>query len=105
MLSSELHRLEITCNPGKFAVFNPPAGETCHTWAKEFVDVFGGYIDNPNATESCRYCQYRIGDEFFEPLNARFKNRWKDLFVVFAYFCANVIFTIITSRFLRWSKR
>ncbi|KIJ41874.1 hypothetical protein M422DRAFT_171852 [Sphaerobolus stellatus SS14] len=105
MLSTELHGLEITCNPDEFAVFNPPAGETCHTWAKEFVDVFKGYIDNPNATESCRYCQYRVGDEFFEPLNIRFENRWRDLFIVFAYFCANVIFTIIASRFLRWAKR
>ncbi|KIJ41876.1 hypothetical protein M422DRAFT_255210 [Sphaerobolus stellatus SS14] len=40
MLSTELHGLEITCNPDEFAVFNPPTGETYHTWAKEFVDAF-----------------------------------------------------------------
>jgi ATP-binding cassette, subfamily G (WHITE), member 2, SNQ2 len=60
MLSTELHGLVIRCKSDEFAVFNPPSGQTCQNWAGEFVTEFKGYIDNPNATESCRYCQYAV---------------------------------------------
>ena len=60
MLSTELHGLSITCRGDEFSVFDPPAGQTCLAWAREFVDAFGGYLDNPNATTACRYCQYAV---------------------------------------------
>ncbi|KAG2022687.1 ABC transporter [Coprinopsis cinerea AmutBmut pab1-1] len=105
MLSTELHGLAIKCKPDEFAVFNPPTGETCASWAQEFVDRFGGYLDNPLDTIACRYCQYKVGDEFFVPLNIRFENRWRDAFIVFSFFVFNLIGTIIASRFLRYAKR
>jgi len=105
MVSTELHGLVIRCNSDEFAVFQPPSGQTCKAWAQDFVDAFGGYLDNPNAVNSCRYCQYSIGDEFFTPLNIQFSNRWRDVFIVFAYFIFNIFITIIASRFLRYAKR
>lgn len=94
MLSTELHGLEITCKSDEFAVFNPPSGQTCQQWAGEFVDAFGGYLNNPNATDSCQYCQYKVGDEFFTPLNISYDKRWRDAWIVFAYFVFNMIATI-----------
>ncbi|KAH8835157.1 P-loop containing nucleoside triphosphate hydrolase protein [Flagelloscypha sp. PMI_526] len=84
-VSTELHGLTIRCNPDEFAVFNPPSGQTCSQWAGEFVGAFGGYINNPNATSSCEYCQYSVGDEFYEPLNISFDNRWRDVFIILAF--------------------
>ena len=79
MLSTELHGLTISCQSDEFAVFDPPSGQTCMAWyissvnssitysqfhknfrASEFVNSFGGYIDNPNATQACRYCPYTV---------------------------------------------
>jgi hypothetical protein len=54
--------LEITCKPEEFARFNPPSGQTCLAWAGDFVKAAGGYLDNPNDSDSCRYCQYRVSD-------------------------------------------
>ncbi|KIJ54162.1 hypothetical protein M422DRAFT_25123 [Sphaerobolus stellatus SS14] len=105
MLSTELHGLEIICDPDEFAIFNPPAGQTCLAWAGDFVSEVGGYLDNPNATEACKYCQYKVGDEFFEPLNIRFEDRWRNVAVVLIFFGANAVLTILASRFLRFSKR
>ncbi|KAF4578418.1 hypothetical protein EYR36_000225 [Pleurotus pulmonarius] len=104
-VATELHGLVITCKPDEFAVFNPPSGETCAAWAGAFVSVAGGYLDNPDDTSACRYCQFRVGDEFFEPLNISYSNRWRDVWILFAYFVFNVIATIIASRFLRYAKR
>ncbi|CCM03667.1 uncharacterized protein FIBRA_05811 [Fibroporia radiculosa] len=105
MLSTELHGLVIKCQSDEFTIFSPPSGQTCQQWAGEFVSAFGGYLDNPNSTTACRYCEYAVGDQFFEPLNISYHNRWRDAFVFFCYFVFNVIATIIASRFLRYAKR
>ncbi|GBE77519.1 ABC-2 type transporter-domain-containing protein [Sparassis latifolia] len=105
MLSTELHGLVIRCRSDEFSIFNPPSGQTCQRWAGEFVAAFGGYLNNPNATESCQYCQYASGDEYFTPLNIRYSNRWRDAFIFLSYSVFNVIVTIIASRFLRYAKR
>ena len=76
----------IKCQPDEFAVFNPPANQTCSTWAQDFVNVFGGYLDNPSSSSDCRYCQFAVGDQFFDPLNISFSNRWRDVFIIFAFF-------------------
>ena len=85
--------LEIVCRDDEYAVFNPPSGQTCQQWAGAFVDAFGGYLNNPNATSSCQYCQYRVGDEYFIPLNIEFSERWRNVFLLLAYigmFCGAV---------------
>jgi ATP-binding cassette subfamily G (WHITE) protein 2 (SNQ2) len=51
--------LQIRCTPGEFAIFNPPSDHSCATWANDFVDAFGGYLDNPGDAQACRYCQYK----------------------------------------------
>jgi len=105
MVSTELHGLKITCKPDEFTVFNPPSGQTCASWANEFVKEFGGYLDNSNATSACRYCQYAVGDEYYTPLNISFDDRWRDVWVLFAFFVFNFIIVTVASKFLRYAKR
>jgi ABC-type multidrug transport system ATPase subunit len=105
MLATELHGLEITCKPEEFARFNPPSGQTCLAWAGDFVKAAGGYLDNPNDSDACRYCQYRVGDEFFLPLNIRYSHRWRDVGIYFCFFAFNFIATIVASRYLRFARR
>jgi len=105
MVSTELHGLKIECKSDEFSVFDPPAGQTCSAWANEFVSAFGGYLDNANDTTACRYCPYAVGEDFFVPLNIRYDNRWRDAFVLFAFFIFNFILVVLASRFLRFAKR
>ncbi|KAJ7597296.1 ABC-2 type transporter-domain-containing protein [Mycena floridula] len=105
MVTTELTGLIIRCKSDEFAVFEPPSNQKCLQWAGEFVNATTGYIDNPNDTSGCRYCQYSKGDEFFLPLNMRYENRWRDCFIIFAFFIFNVIATVFASRFLRYAKR
>ncbi|PFH49054.1 hypothetical protein AMATHDRAFT_63985 [Amanita thiersii Skay4041] len=104
-VSTELHGLIIRCKSDEFAVFDPPTGQTCGQWAQSFADVFGGYIDNVNATADCRYCQFKVGDEFYLPLNIRYEDRWRDVWIIFAFCVFNMIVTLIASRYLRYAKR
>jgi ATP-binding cassette subfamily G (WHITE) protein 2 (SNQ2) len=105
MVSTELHGLKIQCKSNEFSLFDPPSGQTCTAWANEFVSAFGGYLDNPDDTSACRYCPYAVGDDFFLPLNISYGNRWRDVWVLFAFFIFNFILVVIASRFLRFAKR
>lgn len=87
--------LVVKCKPDEFVVFNPPTNQTCSTWAQDFVDVFGGYIANPSASSNCQYCQFAVGDQFFEPLNISFSNRWRDAFIIFAFFGESPLVSLI----------
>jgi len=102
---TELHGLAIECRSDEFAVFNPPPGQTCQQWAGPFVERFGGYLENLNATSSCQYCQYKVGDEFYAALNMSFSHRWRDLGIVFGFCGFNMIVAIAASRYLRYAKR
>jgi len=104
MLSTELHGLQVLCKPGEFAIFNPPPNQSCATWANDFVDAFGGHLENPNDTQACRYCPYKVGDEYTMQLNMFYENRWKDAWIIFAFFSLNFVGTIAASRFL-YTKR
>ncbi len=69
-------------------VFNPPSGQTCAAWAGDFIGYYGGYLENPNATDACQYCQYQVGDEFYTPLNIEYGDRWRNVFILFSFFGA-----------------
>jgi len=105
LLVTELRGLNIQCRDDEFAVFNPPAGQTCQQWAGTFVTNFGGYLQNGDATSNCQYCQYRIGDDFYKPLNMQYGNRWRDLGLIFVFCIFNGIVTIVAARYLRYAKR
>lgn len=84
--------LAIQCKSDEFATFDPPSGQTCQQWAGDFVTALGGYLDNSNATSSCHYCQYSVGDQYFEPLHIEFHNRWRDTWILFCYFSMSAPF-------------
>lgn len=105
MISTELHGLEIRCKSDEFAIFTPPNGETCLSWAGEFLSTYGGYLNQENATDVCEYCQYSVGDDFFIPLNISVSHRWRDALLVLGFFVFNIAATTVAARFLRFSKR
>ncbi|KAK4052255.1 ATP-binding cassette transporter snq2 [Microbotryomycetes sp. JL221] len=105
MVTTELHALEITCRDYEFSIFNPPSGQTCIEYAGAFVESVSGYINNPDATSACQYCQYRVGDEFFVPLAFDYAQRWNHMGYLWAYVAFNCIVTIVASRYLTYARR
>ncbi|KAH9914726.1 uncharacterized protein B0H18DRAFT_959640 [Fomitopsis serialis] len=72
--------LRVACKADDVAIFNPSSGQTCQGWGAAFVNTYGGYIDNPQDNTASRYCQYPVGDQFYEPLDIsiRVHNRFRD---------------------------
>lgn len=102
LTSNELHNLPVVCTASEFITFNPPVGQTCATWMKEFIQLAGGYLEEStsNATSACKYCTYSVGDEFYNQLNISFDTRWRDLGILIGFIFFNMLITILASRYL-----
>ncbi|CCM03954.1 uncharacterized protein FIBRA_06107 [Fibroporia radiculosa] len=81
----------INCASVEFVKVNPPSGETCMQYLGDFINLNGGYVQNPNATDSCDYCQYRTTDEFLGSRNVFYSNHWRNLGI----FCIFTIFNVV----------
>ena len=63
---NELATLPVVCNEGDLVTFTPPAGQTCGEYTENYF-AFGatGYIEDVNATDTCKYCTYSSGKEYY----------------------------------------
>jgi ABC-type multidrug transport system permease subunit len=79
MIATELQGRNVVCQGSELHYFNPPSGHTCGDYARAFIQTAGGYITNESATSQCGYCQYQTGQQFFQPLDIYFSERWMNL--------------------------
>ena len=105
LVSTELHDLPVVCTDRELNRFSAPAGQTCGDYMANFFSAGGaGYIVD-NATSACEYCAYKVGDQFYEPLNISFDHRWRDFGILTAFIGSNLILLFLGSRYLNFNKR
>lgn len=105
LVGDVLQDVPVVCKPGEFNVFSPPSGQTCQQYAGKFAEIMGAYIANPDSTDSCNYCQFRQGQDFFKGLWIEFDHRWRNFGILIAYTAFNIMVLLIAARFLKWQKR
>jgi hypothetical protein len=72
-----LDGVPIECSDKELALFSPPPGQDCQTYAGAFVNQAGGYIQTqPNG--QCGYCQYADGTAFAASFNVNPTNIWRN---------------------------
>ncbi|TDZ36237.1 ABC transporter G family member 11 [Colletotrichum spinosum] len=105
MVTTALHDLKVVCTQAEFNPFKAPDGQTCGEYMQPFFERGGpGYIANNN-TQDCQYCAYKVGDEFYTPLDLSFDNRWRDMGIFLAFVGSNVIILFVASKFLNFNRR
>ncbi|KAM3086929.1 ATP-binding cassette transporter snq2 [Clarireedia jacksonii] len=105
MVVTELNGRTVTCADAELNRFTAPSGQTCGEYMKNFFAAGGpGYIVN-NATSACEYCAYKVGEQFYEPLELDFSNRWRDLGILIAFTVSNLIILFLGSRYLNFNRR
>ncbi|WWD20557.1 hypothetical protein CI109_105033 [Kwoniella shandongensis] len=105
LVTTGLQDQSVVCKPEEYNVFSPPAGQTCSQWAGKFAQTMGAYINNPDATSDCQYCQYSVGQSFFTPLEISFSTRWRDFGIFICYVVFNILVLLVAARFLKWQRR
>lgn len=92
-IATVLHNLPVICNEEDLARFNPPPGQTCGAYAGAWAEQVQGQLINPDAMSNCGFCQYQIGDQFAETLNAHYSFRWQS-FGIFLGFTVFQVFAV-----------
>ncbi|EAA35951.1 hypothetical protein GE21DRAFT_25 [Neurospora crassa] len=110
-MAAVLRGQTVHCTNNEMAVFRPPVGESCQSFAGTWLsDVGKGYlttigVGNDGGFE-CGYCPYADGEEYLASLNVKSSQMWRN-FGIFAAFCVSnwalVYFFIYTVRVKGWS--
>ncbi|KAJ2373879.1 ATP-binding cassette transporter snq2, partial [Coemansia sp. RSA 2603] len=105
VITNDLHGSQIKCRNNEFFVFSPPDGKTCNEYAGDWVSKAIGYLNNPDATDNCQYCSYKVGDEFYTSLSWSFNHRWRNIGILLGFIAFNVVFTVVMIRIYKVNKR
>ncbi|KAK0532734.1 ATP-binding cassette transporter snq2 [Tilletia horrida] len=105
LVANELGGLPVRCRDSELSRFVPPMGQTCAQWAGAFLNDFGGYLANPNATSDCGYCQYATGDEFLPSVGIKFSTRGRDIGIFCAFIVFNLAVLMTAAKYLRFANR
>ncbi|KPM39619.1 ABC transporter G family member 11 [Neonectria ditissima] len=105
MVTTALHGLSVVCKQHELNLFTAPDDMNCGEYMEPFFKNGGsGYLVS-NSTQSCEYCAYKVGDEFYSTFNLSFSDRWRDLGIYCAFVGSNVIILLLGSRFLNFNRR
>ena len=88
--------LPVECNASELALFPAPPGQDCQSYASEFAQQSGGYVQTqPNG--ECGFCQYATGDAFAASFNVFSTHTYRD----FGFMCKY----LLRSSFLKLLSR
>lgn len=106
-ITNALEGVKVICGEKDFIKIKAPSGQSCGEYMANFFDNGGlGYIANPNSTDFCNYCQYSVGNEYYEErIGWHFSNRWRNFGILWLYTIFNVFMFILFAYLFRKQRR
>jgi ATP-binding cassette subfamily G (WHITE) protein 2 (PDR) len=101
LLATGLAKSTVECATNEFIHFDPPQGENCGTYIEGYKNMFGGYMQDPNATSDCQFCAIQSTDTFLASLSSSYDDVWRNFGILWVY----VIFNIFAALALYWLIR
>ncbi|KAJ4292779.1 Multidrug resistance protein [Kalmusia sp. IMI 367209] len=89
-MSTALGQAPAYCAPKEFQFFSPPPNKTCGDYMQDYMATAGGYLQNPQASDTCGFCQLSSTDQFLQQINATWDNRWRDFGLLWVYVVLNI---------------
>ncbi|KAF4555898.1 ABC-2 type transporter-like protein 6 [Elsinoe fawcettii] len=96
---------EIVCSAAETNVFSPPLNQTCAAYLAEYLTMAPGRLQNPDATQDCRYCSLSSTDQFLGALGIRYDERWRNFGIMWVYIIFNIFAatgTYYAFRVVKW---
>ena len=91
-----LHDRNVYCSDREISVFDPPQGQTCGAYLRDYASAAGGLIQNPGATAACEYCSLTNSDQFLASASISYSQRWRNFGIIFAFIAFNVFVAVVT---------
>jgi ABC-type multidrug transport system permease subunit len=67
----------VECASREVSILDPLSGQTCGQYLGPYAQAAGGTIQNPNDTDTCRYCSLSNADQFLAGSNIYYSERWR----------------------------
>ncbi|KAK4158843.1 ABC-2 type transporter-domain-containing protein [Cladorrhinum sp. PSN259] len=101
MLSVAVANTNVYCAENEWTKFLPTNGSTCGEYMASYKSVFGGYLQDDNATGECNFCAIEDTNVFLARVNASYDDRWRNFGILWAF----IIFNIFAALGLYWLVR
>ena len=101
MLSTGIANAAVHCADNEFVMFSPPSGSTCQQYLEPYISQAGGYLQDPSATDTCKFCTYNDTNVFLSGIGLSYSNAWRDFGIMWAY----IIFNIFAAVGIYWLAR
>jgi len=101
VLATGLANTNVICADNEYLHFDPQPGTTCATYMQQYIDNYGGYLQNPNATSDCSFCTISSTNTFLAAINTSYSQAWRNFGLLWIY----VGFNIVMALFLYWLAR
>ncbi|KAI9719929.1 MAG: hypothetical protein M1828_005967 [Chrysothrix sp. TS-e1954] len=102
MLATGLANAPVTCAANEIKMFDPALpNQTCGDYMDPFIQGFGGYLQNRDATHGCEFCALSSTNTFLIQVSSSYSHRWRNFGIMWAF----IIFNIAAAVFLYWAVR
>ncbi|KAL4879024.1 ABC-2 type transporter-domain-containing protein [Aspergillus karnatakaensis] len=88
--ATQVHEREVVCSTAELSIFDPPENQTCQSYMAEYMDLAGGALQNPDATEACRYCSLTVADQYLAGSQIYWTDRWRNFGLIWVYVVFNI---------------
>lgn len=101
MLSTGLANTKIECAAIEYLHFQPRSGQTCGAYMADYINTYGGYLENEGATSNCSFCSASETNVYLVQLNSSYAHRWRNFGIMWAF----IVFNVFAAVFLYWLAR
>ncbi|KAF2089509.1 ABC drug exporter AbcA [Saccharata proteae CBS 121410] len=101
MLSTAVANTDATCATNEYLKFQPLTGETCYQYMEPYISAAGGYLQNPNATADCSFCQISETNTFLAAVSSYYSQAWRNFGIMWAF----IFFNIFAAVGIYWLAR
>ena len=101
MLATGLANNQVQCSSIEVTSFQPPPGQTCGQYMAAYISEAGGYLTDPNATDTCDFCSASSTNVYLAQLSSQYSTRWRNFGVMWAF----ILFNVAAALFFYWLAR
>ncbi|KAK7515313.1 ABC-2 type transporter-domain-containing protein [Phyllosticta citriasiana] len=102
MLSTGVANTDAICADNEYLTFAPAGNQTCGAYMEPYIQSSGGgYLVNPEATDSCTYCAMSSTNQFLAQVDIYWKDAWRNFGLMWVYIAFNVFGAVV----LYWALR
>lgn len=94
-LATGVANTKVVCADRELVSFEPPSGQTCGEYMRDYISQMGGYLSDPSATDACAFCRMDSTNQFLATIDVKYSERWRNWGIFISFIAINMVLTVI----------